>query len=98
EGLPRAMVEAMARGMPCIGSSVGGIPELLADEDIVPPADVKALADKMEEVLRDVSRLERMARRNLQTAQEYRRSELSKRWVEFYKKVAEISKSGKSCG
>jgi glycosyltransferase involved in cell wall biosynthesis len=96
EGLPRAMVEAMARGMPCIGSSVGGIPELLADEDIVPPADVKALADKMEEVLRDVSRLERMARRNLQTAREYRRSELSKRWVEFYKKVAEISKSGKT--
>ena len=29
EGLPRAMIEAMARALPCIGSSVGGIPELL---------------------------------------------------------------------
>jgi len=33
EGLPRAMAEAMARALPCIGSSVGGIPELLAPEE-----------------------------------------------------------------
>jgi glycosyltransferase involved in cell wall biosynthesis len=29
EGLPRALVEAMASGLPCIGAAVGGIPELL---------------------------------------------------------------------
>jgi glycosyltransferase involved in cell wall biosynthesis len=29
EGLPRALIEAMELGLPCIGSSVGGIPELL---------------------------------------------------------------------
>ncbi len=29
EGLPRALVEAMARALPCVGSSIGGIPELL---------------------------------------------------------------------
>lgn len=29
EGLPRAMIEAMAQGLPCIGSNAGGIPELL---------------------------------------------------------------------
>ncbi|HFI0085409.1 TPA: glycosyltransferase [Streptococcus suis] len=32
EGLPRAVVEAMSRALPCIGSRKGGIPELL-DED-----------------------------------------------------------------
>lgn len=31
EGLPRALMEAMAAGVPCIGSTVGGIPELLKD-------------------------------------------------------------------
>ena len=29
EGLPRAVVEAMSRGCACIGSNIGGIPELL---------------------------------------------------------------------
>src|SRR5205809_1714074 len=65
EGLPRAMIEAMARGLPCIGSTVGGIPELLAAEDMVPPNDASALARKIREVLADPSRLARMSVRNL---------------------------------
>src|SRR5439155_26719861 len=40
EGLPRAMVEAMARALPCIGSNVGGILELLAPEDLAPAGDI----------------------------------------------------------
>src|SRR5207302_10872482 len=44
EGLPRAMIEAMARGCPCIGSRVGGIPELLEQCDLVKPGDPEALA------------------------------------------------------
>ena len=29
EGLPRAMIEAMSRGLPCYGTRTGGIPELI---------------------------------------------------------------------
>lgn len=29
EGLPRAMIEAMSRGLPCYGAKTGGIPELV---------------------------------------------------------------------
>ena len=32
EGLPRALIEAMSRGLFCLGSKVGGIPELLKEE------------------------------------------------------------------
>ena len=34
EGLPRSLVEAMSRGLPCLGSNAGGIPELLELEYI----------------------------------------------------------------
>src|SRR5204862_6586731 len=47
EGLGKALLEAMARGLPAIGSAVGGIPELLFPEALVPPADAESLARKI---------------------------------------------------
>ena len=37
EGLPRVIIEAMARAVPCVASNVGGIPELLDPRYLVPP-------------------------------------------------------------
>lgn len=55
EGIPISLVEAMARGIPTIGSSCGGIPELLADGagTLVPEGDANALADAIEHFLAD---------------------------------------------
>ena len=71
EGLPRALVEAMARGCPCIGCDVGGIPELLAAEDLVPVNDHKALARKIMEVTADPRRMKAMSERNLAKAKQF---------------------------
>lgn len=87
EGLPRALIEAMARGLPCIGSTVGGIPELLPPEDMVPPGDAAALARLMCAVLRDPARRARMAARSLETARDYRDDILRERRVAFYREV-----------
>lgn len=87
EGLPRAMVEAMARGLPCIGSTVGGIPELLPAEDMVPAGDVAALEQKICEVAADPERLARMSARNLQTARNYREAVLTQRRTAFYRSL-----------
>jgi glycosyltransferase involved in cell wall biosynthesis len=85
EGLPRAMIEAMTRALPCIGTRVGGIPELLADEDLVDPDDVAGLAAKIKEVGTDPERLSQMSARNLNRVQEYRPEILSERRNEFYR-------------
>lgn len=87
EGLPRAMIEAMARGLPCIGSAVGGIPELLPNEDMVSPGDVSALSKKIREVACDPLRMERMSARNLEKAKNYREEILRGRRIVFYQYV-----------
>ena len=87
EGLPRALVEAMARAVPCIGSAVGGIPELLDASELVPSGDPAALAAKIQEVLSDPSRMEKMSRRNLAGAQEFVDSVLAERRRHFYQHV-----------
>jgi glycosyltransferase involved in cell wall biosynthesis len=89
EGLPRAMIEAMARALPCLGSRVGGIPELLAEEDLVSTGDVAGLAARITEVLSDPQRLARMSARNLHRAAAYRPEILRERLVTYYRYVRE---------
>ncbi|MBM3187135.1 MAG: glycosyltransferase family 4 protein [Chloroflexi bacterium] len=89
DGIPRAMLEAMARGLPCIGSTAGGIPELLPAEDMVPPGDSRALADKIREVLADPPRMARMSARNLTEAGKYRSEVLQAERSAFYRYVRE---------
>ena len=55
EGLPMALLEAMAAGLPCISTAVGGIPELLADGAglLAPSGDPAAIAQAMITLMRD---------------------------------------------
>ena len=71
EGLPRALVEAMSRGCPCIASAVGGIPELLEPSDLVPPNSPEALAKLILQVAADSDRLLAMSERNLARAAQF---------------------------
>lgn len=87
EGLPRVLIEAMARGLPCIGSAVGGIPELLDASELVPAGDPSKLAAKIQEVLLDPVRLEAMSLRNLVGAREFCVSVLAERRRRFYQHV-----------
>ncbi len=83
EGLPRALLEAMARGLPCLASDVGGIPELLPAEGLVPPGNRVALAAKLRALLNDPERRARMSARNLSAARPYREEVLRQERVAF---------------
>jgi glycosyltransferase involved in cell wall biosynthesis len=84
EGLPRAMIEAMARALPCIGTTVGGVAELLPEEDLVKPNNASELSFRIEEILSDPQRRAAMSARNLARAQEYRSHILRERRIAFY--------------
>jgi glycosyltransferase involved in cell wall biosynthesis len=56
EGMGRAFIEAMAAGLPVIGTNVGGIPSFIKDGStglLVPAGDVAALAGCMQRLVAD---------------------------------------------
>lgn len=91
EGLPRALVEAMAMGLPCIGSNVGGIPELLEESVIVEKGRESDLADKIELMYRDIAFTNQQAERNFEEAKNYYDEVLDKKRVLFFEELKRIS-------
>jgi len=56
EGIPVALMEAMSLGIPCVSTTIAGIPELIrsgVDGLLVPPANATALADALEALALD---------------------------------------------
>ena|GEM_PF-4717599 len=87
EGLPRAILEAMASALPVVATRTGGWKDILPAMDTVPSHDHKALAEKLFEVLSDTERLTSMSRRNLAVAQYYSAERLRIRKIAFYADV-----------
>lgn len=59
ECFPMAVLEAMASGVPVVGTAVGGVPEMIEDGAtgyLVPPRQPRAMADALVKVLRDPAR------------------------------------------
>ena len=89
EGLPRAMIEAMARGVPCLGTRVGGIPELIGARELLEPGDAGCLANKISDLYEDPRRLTVLSRENLERARDYQAGKLLDEWVHFWEAVRE---------
>jgi phosphatidyl-myo-inositol dimannoside synthase len=85
EGLPRVLIEAMARGVPCLGTRVGGVPELLDAPDMVVPGDVDALAGAVLALLRrGPLAMGHDGRRHREVARAYARERLEPRRRALY--------------
>ena len=93
EGLPRAVVEAMSRGLPALGAHTGGIPELLGDDCIFPRKDVEAI-EKLLEDLQPEEMLS-MAERNFEHAKQFQKDLLEERRNAFYAQFAAEAKSNR---
>jgi glycosyltransferase involved in cell wall biosynthesis len=63
EGLPMAVLEGMASGLPLVATAVGEVPTVVKDDRTgvsVPSDDVEALAAAIAELLRDPARRRRL--------------------------------------
>lgn len=89
EGLPRALIEAMSNGVPCLGSDAGGIPELLESRYIHKAKDYKTFARQLEEVLCDAKLRENMSKINLKKVEDYLSDNIQLQREAFIKSIYE---------
>ena len=64
DGVPNVLMEAQYLKLPCISTSAGGIPELIVHNQngiLVPPEDVFALSQALEDLIRSPSRRAQLA-------------------------------------
>ena len=86
ESMPRALIEAMSRGLPALGSIVGGIPELLGDECVFPRKDVGSIVNLLKK-MQPESMLS-MAEQNYSHAKHFQRELLEQKRNDFYSAFA----------
>jgi glycosyltransferase involved in cell wall biosynthesis len=91
EGMPRALIEAMARGLACIGTRVGGMLELLPDHAMVMPGDPDGLAAKILELAANPTRRAELGAHNLATARRYHQDLLQPRRMAFYRCLRDLT-------
>lgn len=84
EGLPRSVIEAMARGLPCIATNINGIPEILPEQDLVQPNDPVTLSEKLMNFISNPQLMTDKSERNLEVAHEYHDSILKERRNNLY--------------
>ena len=84
EGLPRALIEAMSRGLPAIGARTGGIPELLAPERIFRPGRCSEIFDALEICTSSINEQVQDARRNYSNSKNYSEDTLMNKRKEFF--------------
>ena len=91
EGFGLAALEALACGVPVVGSRVGGLPEVVADGQtgfLCPPGDVPAMAAAVLRLLGDPELQRTMARAARESVErKWRREPLLDRWEAYYRRV-----------
>jgi glycosyltransferase involved in cell wall biosynthesis len=63
DNLPTVIMEAMATGLPVVSTNIGGIPEMVVENEtgfLVQPGDVAAMADAIEKAINDSSSAARL--------------------------------------
>jgi glycosyltransferase involved in cell wall biosynthesis len=95
EGLPLVFFEAMACGIPVIGTRNGGTPEIVLHEEtglLVENNEPGAVAAAMRALLANRDARQKMGRRCYESVQNYDWQQAASRYVEVYRGLLEVQK------
>ena len=82
EAMPRALIEAMSRGLPAFAAHTGGMPELLGDACIFAKKDVRGIVRLLDACTPE--RMAAMAEHNFAAAQAFEKETLARKRTQFY--------------
>lgn len=96
EGMPMAILEAMAAGLPVVATDVGDVARTVSGAGaVVPPGDPGALAAAIEAVLQDDVRRDAMAAESLRLAtEEFDEQTWLRRWIDLWASVLPSTPAG----
>ncbi|MGC4896231.1 glycosyltransferase [Micromonospora sp. DT31] len=98
EGLPKALVEAMARGLPAVASAVGGIPELLPAQHLVAPDDAVGLAAAVRRLSSNPELMTEASAENLARARRYAAGRLVPQRDAYFRAVQDAHRRARRLG
>ena len=93
EGIPRAMLEAMARGCPVVSSDAGGIPEFVSSKFLVKTGDIEDLFIKIEAILTNENLYRQNIEQSIKTVNNFSLTVLKKKRYKHYSEVYNIFKN-----
>lgn len=89
EGLPVVLLEAMSHGIPCIAyETESGVKDIIEDGKngyIIKNRDKEEFARKIEELLNDEKKLKELSSNALDTATNYYKEPITKKWIDLIK-------------
>ena len=91
EGLGVVLIEAMACGLPVIGSNIGGIPDIIRDREtglLVPQKDIHQLSIAMKELIENKDLMEKIANNGYQMVKnKFSWEKIARDYIDCYEMV-----------
>ena len=90
EGLPVALMEAMASGLPIVASKIRGNEDLIGNEQggfLVKPKDSDQIAKAIEKMIQNTKKREKMEKRNLEIIVNYGQETVLQKMEEFFDEI-----------
>lgn len=86
EGIPMSIIEAMGTGLPIVATNVGGIPDMLTNNEsaILTTTDSSEIANAFEELYKNADLREKLGTNALVRSKEFSSEEMARKYLEIY--------------